>query len=66
VLWNEKPSIRVCESPKQCEACSEWIAKRSLGHSLVEARCDGFSVYKKEISKASAPPYEFVGGAKKR
>ena len=46
LLWSEEPSIRVQESSKQ-RSCSKEFSKRSLGHPLVEARCDGFP--KKEL-----------------
>lgn len=57
LLWSEEPSIRVQESSKQ-RSCSKEFSKRSLGHPLVEARCDRFP---KRNSKASAPPMNFGG-----
>jgi len=38
VLWNENQAYVLVSF--ETVACSNGLAKRSLGHSLVEARCD--------------------------
>jgi len=46
LLWNENQAYVFVSF--ETVACSNGLAKRSLGHPLVEARCDGFQFEKKK------------------